>query len=148
MFGFLRRMFHGGGFGTLWCTFVHDSPMWPIRGHYECRTCGRQYRVLWAEPEQAGVAHPTSAAPIARIRPGAGTPVDGSISHAVTAWTENRVGLLRDSSVSAGAFRRQPDRRRPGGPGRRLKLKHHWQEMIIHSEEIGERALARKGLRR
>lgn len=29
--------------GTLWCTLFHDSPMWPVHGHYECRTCGRQY---------------------------------------------------------------------------------------------------------
>lgn len=54
MFGFLRRMFHGGGFGTLWCSFLHDSPMWPLRDHYECRTCGRQHRVPWAEPERTG----------------------------------------------------------------------------------------------
>jgi hypothetical protein len=54
MFGFLRRMFHGGGLGTLWCSCMHDSPMWPIREHYECRTCGRQYRVPWAEPERTG----------------------------------------------------------------------------------------------
>jgi hypothetical protein len=54
MFGFLRRMFHGGGFGTLWCSFLHNSPMWPIRDHYECRTCGRHYRVPWAAPERTG----------------------------------------------------------------------------------------------
>jgi len=35
-------------FGTLWCDFMHDSPMWPIRGEYECRTCGRRYPVPWA----------------------------------------------------------------------------------------------------
>jgi hypothetical protein len=54
MFGFLRRRFHGGRIGTLWCSFLHDSPMWPIRDHYECRTCGRQYRVPWGEPERTG----------------------------------------------------------------------------------------------
>ena len=52
MFGLLRRMFHGGGFGTLWCSFLHNSPMWPIRDHYECRACGRQHRVPWAEPQR------------------------------------------------------------------------------------------------
>jgi hypothetical protein len=35
-------------FGTFWCDFMHDSPMWPIRGEYECRTCGRHYPVPWA----------------------------------------------------------------------------------------------------
>ncbi len=35
-------------FGTLWCDFMHDSPMWPFRGEYECRTCGRRYPVPWA----------------------------------------------------------------------------------------------------
>jgi hypothetical protein len=54
MFEFLRRMFHDGRFGTLWCSFLHDSPMWPFRDHYECRACGRQHRVPWAEPERTG----------------------------------------------------------------------------------------------
>src|SRR5258708_29814577 len=35
-------------FGTLWCDFMHDSPMWPIHGEYECRICGRRYPVRWA----------------------------------------------------------------------------------------------------
>ncbi len=34
--------------GTLWCSFMHDSPMWPIHGQYQCRTCGRHYAVPWA----------------------------------------------------------------------------------------------------
>jgi hypothetical protein len=29
--------------GTVWCTLMHDSMMWPVHGQYECRTCGRQY---------------------------------------------------------------------------------------------------------
>jgi len=33
--------------GRLWCTLMHDSPEWPIHGHYRCRTCGRQYPVGW-----------------------------------------------------------------------------------------------------
>ena len=33
--------------GAMWCGFMHDSPMWPIHGHYECRTCGRHYPVQW-----------------------------------------------------------------------------------------------------
>jgi hypothetical protein len=42
----------------LWCNVMHESPMWPIHGHYKCRACGRIYRVPWTEaderPKQAG----------------------------------------------------------------------------------------------
>ena len=31
--------------GALWCSFLHDSPTWPIHGHYRCLVCGRQYQV-------------------------------------------------------------------------------------------------------
>jgi hypothetical protein len=34
--------------GARWCAFMHNSPMWPIHGQYECRTCGRLYPVQWA----------------------------------------------------------------------------------------------------
>lgn len=34
---------------TFWCDLMHDSPMWPIHGQYECRTCGRRYFVPWVE---------------------------------------------------------------------------------------------------
>jgi hypothetical protein len=27
---------------------MHDAPMWPIHGHYQCRVCGRQYPVPWS----------------------------------------------------------------------------------------------------
>jgi hypothetical protein len=37
-----------GRASTFWCDLMHDSPMWPIHGHYECRTCGRHYLVPWA----------------------------------------------------------------------------------------------------
>jgi hypothetical protein len=33
----------------LWCSIVHDSPMWPIHGRYACRVCGREYPVQWRE---------------------------------------------------------------------------------------------------
>jgi hypothetical protein len=36
-----------GKLGALWCAAMHDSPMWPIRGEYRCRACGRRYPVLW-----------------------------------------------------------------------------------------------------
>ena len=35
--------------GRLWCILMHDSPMWPVHGHYECRTCGRQYAAFVEE---------------------------------------------------------------------------------------------------
>lgn len=34
--------------GEMWCDLMHDAPMWPIHGQYECRTCGRRHRVGWA----------------------------------------------------------------------------------------------------
>ena len=27
---------------------MHNSPMWPISGHYRCRACGRNFVVSWA----------------------------------------------------------------------------------------------------
>jgi hypothetical protein len=33
--------------GASWCASMHDSPMWPIHGHYECRACGRRFPVPW-----------------------------------------------------------------------------------------------------
>jgi hypothetical protein len=41
------------GMGALWCSLMHDAPMWPIHGRYQCRTCGRQYPVPWAESKSA-----------------------------------------------------------------------------------------------
>lgn len=35
--------------GTMWCTLMHDSPMWPIHGQYQCGCCGRSCPVLWTE---------------------------------------------------------------------------------------------------
>ena len=45
--------------GSAWCSLMHDSPRWPIRGHYECGICGRRYRVPWA-----GIESP----PVGRVR--------------------------------------------------------------------------------
>jgi len=60
-------------FGTLWCDFMHDSPMWPIRGEYECRTCGRRYPVPWAGDTPLPMSAKLIAAEPSRIRP-AGVP--------------------------------------------------------------------------
>ena len=40
--------------GAVWCSLVHDSPMWPIHGRYECAVCGRHYQVPWAEAPSEG----------------------------------------------------------------------------------------------
>jgi hypothetical protein len=34
-------------FGFWWCNLTHNAPMWPIRGRYECRICGRHHNVPW-----------------------------------------------------------------------------------------------------
>jgi hypothetical protein len=39
--------------GSLWCGVMHDAPMWPIHGQYECRRCGRRSPVAWDEPATA-----------------------------------------------------------------------------------------------
>ena len=39
-----------GYLAKIWCKAMHDSPMWPCHGHYECRICGREYPVPW-EPD-------------------------------------------------------------------------------------------------
>jgi len=53
-------------FGALWCDFMHDAPMWPIHGEYECRICGRRYSVPWAGDRLPAPAKLIAAAP-ARI---------------------------------------------------------------------------------
>jgi len=31
----------------IWCKSMHTSLMWPSHGHYQCRTCGREFPVQW-----------------------------------------------------------------------------------------------------
>jgi hypothetical protein len=57
-----------GRLGSLWCDFMHDSPMWPIHGQYQCRTCGRHYPVLWAGDQLPPAPATAIAAEPARIR--------------------------------------------------------------------------------
>jgi len=38
----------GGRLGGFWCRMMHQAAMWPIHGRYQCRVCGRGYRVPWA----------------------------------------------------------------------------------------------------
>lgn len=40
--------------GALWCRLMHHEPMWPIRGNYECRICGRRFPVPWENEHLAG----------------------------------------------------------------------------------------------
>jgi hypothetical protein len=51
-----------GRAGTLWCGLMHDSPLWPIHGQYQCGACGRRYSVPWDDdslpPAQVPVARP------------------------------------------------------------------------------------------
>jgi hypothetical protein len=56
--------------GTLWCNLMHDSPMWPIHGAYQCRTCGRHYpafreapAALWTASGRQIVVSPTHGGP-------------------------------------------------------------------------------------
>lgn len=37
--------------GDIWCALMHDSPSWPIHGHYTCLVCGRQHLVGWERGE-------------------------------------------------------------------------------------------------
>jgi hypothetical protein len=46
--------------GVLWCSLAHESVMWPIHGHYECRSCGRRYDAFAAVP----AAGRTSSSPL------------------------------------------------------------------------------------
>jgi len=36
---------------NLWCRLMHNEPMWPSHGQYECRACGQRHRVRWDQPE-------------------------------------------------------------------------------------------------
>jgi hypothetical protein len=46
----------GTRIADLWCRLMHDEAMWPTHGQYECRTCGRRYRVCWGR-SAAGMQH-------------------------------------------------------------------------------------------
>jgi hypothetical protein len=47
--------------GAIWCSLMHESVMWPVHGHYECRTCGRRYPAF-AEAPIAGRPGETASA--------------------------------------------------------------------------------------
>ena len=54
--------------GTRWCDLMHDSPMWPIHGQYQCSTCGRHHLVPWATDKTVRAPAPQIAAEPARTR--------------------------------------------------------------------------------
>jgi hypothetical protein len=51
--------------GRSWCGLMHDSPMWPIHGQYQCAACGRSYSVPWD-----GDRLPPTRAKLAGVLPG------------------------------------------------------------------------------
>jgi hypothetical protein len=51
--------------GQIWCGIVHDAPMWPIHGDYECRRCGRRHPVPWARNAAVLPARSANASAIA-----------------------------------------------------------------------------------
>jgi hypothetical protein len=137
MFWFLRRLFHGGRFGMLWCSFLHNySPMWPIRDHYESRTCGRQHRVPWAEPERTG-------APLIRqpLLPSLGsTLVPELLLRAVSGAPSLRgQSIAPDSSATAAVEHFVASQEHPCRSGRKLAARTRF----AYSLQVGERALAR-----
>jgi len=50
--------------GRSWCGLMHDSPMWPIHGQYQCSACGRRYSVPWA-----GDSYAPAPAKLAAVEP-------------------------------------------------------------------------------
>jgi hypothetical protein len=40
--------------GTIWCSLMHSSAMWPIHDEYSCRSCGRRFAVPWANSFEFG----------------------------------------------------------------------------------------------
>jgi hypothetical protein len=57
-----------GYLAQLWCMAMHRSIMWPAHGHYECRTCGREYPVAWERGAMLWRQR-ASIAPAQMIRP-------------------------------------------------------------------------------
>jgi uncharacterized protein YbaR (Trm112 family) len=50
--------------GVVWCRFTHESLMWPVHGHYACRTCGRVYPVFPDIPVAESKETRSMAAPL------------------------------------------------------------------------------------
>lgn len=63
--------------GNFWCRLMHNEPMWPVYGRYECRTCGRHHRA-WqeehAEPEASWSRQMNRGANVSSLRQAASEP--------------------------------------------------------------------------
>lgn len=68
--------------GFLWCRSLHNSPMWPIHGHYTCRVCLRQYSVTW---DSRLVVDTIEIAPTLKV-----VPLVSKIGHADSMRPESR----------------------------------------------------------
>lgn len=86
--------------GAAWCSLMHDSPRWPIRGRYRCGTCGRQYRVPWAATESPAAARVRQPA-----LPGLSHPIlPALLLIAVLAWpVRSAERTFSDDSAAAAA---------------------------------------------
>jgi hypothetical protein len=58
---------------AVWCRLMHESILWPIHGHYECRTCGRRHPAFAEEPTSGSPerAAASSALPVSIKAPAA-----------------------------------------------------------------------------
>ena len=54
--------------GVQWCRMMHKEAMWPMRGRYQCRTCGRSYLVPWDGEPANPVQLPIRQEPLAAQR--------------------------------------------------------------------------------
>ncbi len=58
-----------GYFAERWCKTMHRSLMWPSHGHYQCRTCGREYPVPWERDVTGALRRNNNEKPVSgRIR--------------------------------------------------------------------------------
>src|ERR1700692_3273889 len=84
--------------GALWCGFMHNSPMWPIHGQYECRTCGRRYPVQWVRDGLRSALLPVILM-LAILLPSRGYAADGamvdSTDRAAMAFARYTAGLAQ-----------------------------------------------------
>lgn len=94
---------------ALWCSLMHGSPMWPIHGHYECRECGRRYRVPW-DPRPAAQVDAAKA----RALPSALVPM--FLLAAVLAWPGHAAETrIANSSAASAALARFTSMQQDGG---------------------------------
>ena len=110
--------------GTLWCDLMHDSPMWPIHGQYQCRTCGRQYSGAVggrqtcatagrADCRRAGTILPGTGA-IRPIRPTAADHAAGNVAGFNSAGRGHTRRGIAGSGIAFARYTAGLNRRAPG----------------------------------